>query len=331
MEPTPFRNRLGMTRRQVVAAGGLMLAGGGVRAQTYPAQPIKYLVGFQAGGGSDQIGRSLATVLSGLLGQAMPVENKAGATGLLALDALNAAPPDGHTVLQLADTTTNSVAFSGRSFDFDRRFQVVGRFVVTPLVLVVNPKLVNVRNVSEFVEYARRNPGLAYTSSGPGSPSNLMMEALSKQLKLSMTHIPYKGSGPAILDVIGGQLGVMVADGITARQHIRSGALRPVAVTSSFRTPVAPGTSTATEQGFPTLSNEPAVYLVVHPKTPSAVVARLRQVLSEATLAEAKAEEQRMTGLRYAYLDGPQARDQLQKDFDHTSRLIKEFNIKVTE
>lgn len=189
--------------------------------------------------------------MSTLLGQSVFIENKAGAAGTIGLTTLSAGAPDGYTIMQLNNTTTVALQFASKPLDLDKRVTVIGAFSIAPLILAVNPKVVDVRNLNELIEQVRRRPGLDYTSSGPGSPSNIGMQVFSKRNNLRMTHVPYKGIGPAMLDVLAGRIGVILTDGGAAKPHIKSGAIRAIAIVSSVRSPLAPDVPTATEQGHP--------------------------------------------------------------------------------
>ena len=315
----------------IAAAAGALLVQLPSVAQDYPAKPIKYIVPYAAGGGADFLGRSMSKQLTSALGKEVFVDNRAGASGQIGLDILTASPPDGYTVFQLSNSTTTSFIFSGKPLDIDKRFTMIGGFSVSPLMVAVNPKVVDVKNMAELIDYVRRKPGADYTSSGPGGPSNISMEAFAKQQGLTMTHVPYKGIGPALLDVLAGRIGIIVVDGGAAKPHLQSGALRPIVVISSVRTSLAPDVPTAQELGYTAFVNDSINALAVPPGTPPAIIEHLKAALRKSVAGEQQTEVQRQSGTRYAFTDGAAMRDWLAQDFDRWTRLIRDTGLKPPE
>ncbi len=318
-----------MAQRRHILLGALATAVFGTsRAQSFPERPLKLIVPFAAGGGSDIIGRALAKELSAELGQNVIVENRPGAAGLLGLDALGNSTPDGHTLLLFSNTTAVALHYQNKTFDMEKRFVPVGNVITSSMVLLVNPSVVNARSVPELVEYVKALLGADYTSSGPGSPGNLGIEAMAIQRGLKFTHVPYKGIGPAILDVLAGRIGILVSDSLSARPHIVSGALRPIASVSSFRSPVVPDVSTAIEQGVPQLVNDSLNGLVVPVGTPALVVERLRAAVRRAVAAEGYARLTAENGAKNQFIDGPEWGNMLKADFQRWGEVIRVTGIK---
>lgn len=318
-----------MAQRRHILLGALATAVFGTSwAQSFPERPLKLIVPFAAGGGSDIIGRALAKELAAELGQNVIVENRPGAAGLLGLDALGTSTPDGHTLLLFSNTTAVALHYQNKTFDMEKRFVPIGNVITSSMVLLVNPSVVNVRSVPELVEYVKAHPGADYTSSGPGSPGNLGIEAMAIQRGLKFTHVPYKGIGPAILDVLAGRVGILVSDSLSARPHIVSGALRPIASASSFRSPVVPDVSTAIEQGVPQLVNDSLNGLVVPVGTPALVVERLRAAVRRAVAAEGYARLTAENGARNQFIDGPEWGNLLKADFQRWGEVIRVTGIK---
>ena len=189
---------------KMVVLMGAFLIGTGASAQTdaYPNKPVKLIAGFAVGGPSDAIARAIAAALSTELGQTVVVENRTGAAGVVGMDAVTASPADGYTIGLLANTTTTALHFAGKPLDIPNRVTPVGRFVSTRIVLVVNPNLVQAKTLPELVEHMRRNPGMTVTSAGHGGLGHLGLELFAQEQKLNILHVAYRGSAPALNDVV---------------------------------------------------------------------------------------------------------------------------------
>jgi len=318
-----------MAQRRHILLGALATAAfGTIQAQSFPDRPVKVVVPFAAGGGSDLTMRVLAKELATELGQNVIVENRPGAAGVVGLEAMGSTPPDGYTMLLFSNTTGVALHFQGKQLEMERRFVPVGNVVVGSMILLVNPSAVNVRTVPEMLEHVKARPGAEYTSSGPGSPGNLGIEALAIQRGLKFTHVPYKGIGPALLDVLAGRVGIVVSDSTSARPHIASGALRPIANVSSFRSPIVPDVPTAIEQGVPELVNDSINGLVVPVGTPGPIVDRLRTATRRAVAAEAYARFCAESGAKNQFIDGPEWGNMLKADFQRWGEVIRVTGIK---
>lgn len=296
-------------------------------AQAYPAKPLKLIVGYAPGGPADSIGRAIAKEMEAELKQAVVVENRAGAAGTLGLDALTQSAPDGYTLGLLSNSSTTALHFAKKQLDLDRRGIVLGQFVATRLILVVNPKVVDVRTLAQFIEYARQNPGLPYTSSGQGGPGHLGMELFAQQKNLKMTHVPYRGSAPAMQDVIAGRVGVKVVDASTAMPFIQSGDIRPVVTVSTMRPPSLPDLPTAIEQGESAFQIDSTMSLIVPPGTPAPIVERLRTALRRAAASEGFDAHARRAGNGKAWLEAADYKVWLQRDFDRWGKVIQDTGI----
>lgn len=307
----------------------LSLASLSVLAQEFPSRSLKLLVGFAPGGPADSIGRAIARELEAVLRQPVVVENRAGAAGVLALDALTQSPPDGYSLGLLSNSTTTALHYARKPLDLDRRGTVLAQFVATRLVLVVNPKVVDVRTLAQFIAYARDNPGLAYTSSGHGGPGHLGMELFAQQKGLRMTHVPYRGSAPAMQDVIAGRVGVKVVDASTAMPFIQSGDIRPIVSVSTVRAPSLPDLPTALEQGETAFQIDSTMSLIVPPGTPASVVERLRAALRKAANSEGFDAHARRAGNGKAWMEAPEYRTWLQRDFERWGKVIQDAGVTV--
>jgi tripartite-type tricarboxylate transporter receptor subunit TctC len=256
------------------------------RAQSYPSRPIRYIVPVVAGGGSDMVGRTLGERWSKLLGQPLVVENLGGGGGVIACQTTAKAAPDGYTLMQgYVATHGTSPATRKLPYDAIADFTPVGMIGATPNVLVVNPA-VPANTLHEFVAHVRKNPGrLNYGSAGPGTLTHLTMELFKQQIAGFMVHIPYRGVAPAFTDLIGGQTQAMFPGLAAAMPHIRSGRVRPLAVTGTTRHPLMKELPTLIESGFPGFEAQ-QWYGVVGPAGMAApIVKHLNETLAEVLAA----------------------------------------------
>lgn len=245
-----------LTRRTVltlIAAGlALALQAGPAAAQTFPAKPVRMIIGFAAGGTTDLVGRIVAQRLGDAWGQTVVVENRTGASGMIAAEAVAKAAADGYTLLVTPQTSLAvAPALYGKApYDAARDFTPITLMGSTPTIMVVNPAFPP-RTFAEFVESAKKSAApLAYGSGGIGSSPHMAGELLSAQLGIRMTHIPYKGESPALTDTMGGQVPIMFGNISVAVPHIKSGKLRAIASTGAARSPLLPDVPTVAESGL---------------------------------------------------------------------------------
>ncbi len=240
-----------MKRRTLLQATPLLMTPAVGLAQAYPAKPIRYVVPVSPGGGADTIGRAVVDRWGKVLGQTFIVENQAGGGGAIACQNVARAAPDGYTLIQgYVATHGTSPATRKLSYDAVKDFSPIGMIGGTANVLVVNGSL-PVTTIRDFIDYLKKNPGkLSYGSAGPGSLTHLTMELFKQQLGSFMVHIPYRGVAPAFTDLIGGQTQAMFPGLAGAIPHIRSGRVRPLAVTGVARHPLLKDVPTLDESGF---------------------------------------------------------------------------------
>ena len=254
-------------------------------AQPYPSRPIRWIIPFSPGGPSDIIGRFFSTKLTDALGKQVVVDNRGGATGIIAFEIAARAVPDGYTVLQAGASglTTNPHLHAKLPYDVQRDFKLVTQLVATPNLLVVNPSM-TARSVKEVVALAKAKPGqLAYASGGTGTSNHLSWEMLKFYTGIELVHVPFKGTGPALTSVLGGQTQMMFSNMLPAMPHVRSGRLVGLAVTSAERSPAAPNLPTVAESGIPGYETTSWHGVVVPAGTPNAVVKRLYTELRQIT------------------------------------------------
>ena len=272
-----------MKRRTLLqAAPALIYAPGLVHAQAaYPAKPIRYVVPVSAGGGSDMVGRTVTERWGNQLKQSFIVDNQGGGGGVIACQAVARAAPDGYTLLQgYVATHGTSPATRKLPYDAVKDFTPIAMIGATPNVLVVNSAL-PVKNVKEFVEYLRKNPGkVSYGSAGQGSLTHLTMELFKQQVNSFMVHIPYRGIAPAFTDLMGGQTQAMFPGLAAAVPHIRSGRVRPLAVTGLVRHPHFKDLPTLDESGFKGFDAQQWYGVVGPAGMPAPIVKQLNESLA---------------------------------------------------
>ena len=245
-------------------------------AQSWPNKPIKFVVGFAPGGATDVVGRLMAKKIGDALGQPIVIENRPGGSSNIGAEVVVRAAPDGYTFYVCAITSAINVSlFPKLPFDFAKDFEPVALFANVPNILVVHPS-VPAKTVKELIDYARAQPGkLSYASSGAGTSIHLSAELFKMLAKVDMVHIPYKGSGPAMTDMIGGQVQVMFDNMPSALPHVKAGKLRALAVTSAQRSPSAPDVPTMNEAGVAGFDVQSWFGLVAPKGTPKEIIARV--------------------------------------------------------
>ena len=272
-----------LSRRESLIRTALFLAFAGAPATAsaqqaaYPAKPVKLVIPYPPGGGTDITGRAMAQKLSEVLGQSVVIENKPGATGMIGAASVAKSAPDGYTVLfgAASEMAINASLFKNMTYDPRTDFEPVTLVATFPLVFIA-PATTN-RSLKELIEAARAKPdSVSYGSIGSGSPQHLAAELLSSMAKARFLHIPYKGSGPRVQDAVGGHVDMAVSSVPPAVPLVRAGKLRALAVTSSARSEALPDVPTMAELGFAGYEFNTWVGVAVPNGTPKEVVDRLR-------------------------------------------------------
>lgn len=267
-----------------IAALALGLAAGPAVAQTYPDRPIRLVVPFAAGGSTDIVARIIAAKMSEILKQQIVVENRAGAGGNAGAAAVARAAPDGYTILMgtVATHAINPVLYTKMPYDPVKDFAPVSLLVNVPNVVVVHPSL-NVKTVSELIALLKANPDkYEYASSGIGTPLHLSGALFESMAGVKMVHVPYKGAGPALLDVVGGQVKIMFDNLPSSIGQIRKGGVIGLAVTTKERSPAAPDMPTVSESGLPGYETYSWNAIFAPAGTPMAIVDTLAKAGAEA-------------------------------------------------
>lgn len=275
-------------RRNLLALTGGVLAATCVPSHSqnvFPSRTITIIVPFAAGGATDILGRILAEQLSMQLGVSVIVENRPGAGGAIGATALKQTAPDGHTLMLGTVSThgTNPTLYKGLAYDAVKDFAPISKLAGVPNVLVVSPKRVKATNVAELVAEGRTRPdGLFFASSGNGTSVHLSGELFRVKSELKMTHVPYRGSGPAMTDLLGGKVDLMFDNLPSALPHIQAGTLRALGVTSEKRAAQLPEVPAMQEVGFPGMGGESWFALFASSNTSPGIVERLAQETTEA-------------------------------------------------
>jgi tripartite-type tricarboxylate transporter receptor subunit TctC len=321
---------LGATRGLAIVASALLLTTGSASAQ-YPNKSIKMIVPYPPGGATDVIGRVLAQRLTTALGQQVVIDNRGGAGGNIGAEAVARSTPDGYTLLMGALTSHSIMATLEKDtirYDLGKDLAPVAVVGSVPLVWVVHPSL-PVKNLQELVAYAKANPGkLTYASSGAGAPQRMCAELFRIKIGADMIHVPYKGSGPAMADLVGGQVLTMCETVPASLQLIKAGKLRALAVTTAERISMLPDVPTAAKAGVSGIEVSSLFGVMVPAGTPAPIIARLNSEVQK-ILATPDAQEQLLQQGAYAVKMTPeQSAERIRKEVAQWAKVIKEANIK---
>ena len=259
---------------------------------SWPARPIRFVVPFVPGGTSDIVARAVGNELTRLLGVPVLIDNKAGGGGVPAMQEVARAAPDGYTIIlgHVGSLAVNPFIFSNTGYDVNRDFMPVTLLAKIPSLFVIHPD-VPARNFREFVAYVKKNPGkLNYASAGNASAGHLAMEYLKLATGMFMTHIPYRGTGPALNDLLAGRTQAFSAGTPALLPHIRSGRLRAIAVGTPVRLPSLPDVPTVAEMGYPGFESVQWYGILAPAGTPAAIIQRLQEESARALRSPATAE-----------------------------------------
>jgi tripartite-type tricarboxylate transporter receptor subunit TctC len=282
---------------------GLMLVAASIApavaaaAENYPSRPIRIVAPSTPGDAPDVIARLVAERLSSALGQQVFVENHPGAGGVVGSDIVAKAAPDGYTLIigNAGSHGINAAVYSKLPYDIQRDFAPVCQIAVAPNIMVVNPEL-PVNTVQQFIAYAKARPGkMNYASGGNGSSSHMSMELLKSVAGIDLVHVPYKGSSPALTDVITGQVSVMIVNMPPAVPFVKAGKLRALAVTTRNRSPLLPEVPTVAESGLPGFETVAWFGILAPAATPRDIIDRLSGEIAK--IARSPAMRERLTSL----------------------------------
>ena len=310
-------------------AAGMLAGSPAAMTQQYPAKPVRIVVPFAPGGGSDFIARFMAQRLTDALGKQVIVENKPGAGGVLGIEAGIKSPPDGYTLTLIASSYTVNPSIYKLNFDPVGDVTPIIQMSQGPLLVVVRPSL-PVRTTKELIALAKAKPGqVNFASSGQGSVIHLATELFDTLAGVKMNHIPYKGTGPALTDTIGGQTDVFFSSTATAMAHVQAGKLRAIAVTTAKRIPALPNVPTVAESGVPGYDVTLWHGLLGPKGLPRPIVDRINAEVTKALKLKETADQLQSDGVAPAGGTPEQFLDQIKKEIGLWRKVAADAQVKV--
>jgi tripartite-type tricarboxylate transporter receptor subunit TctC len=300
-------------------------------AQTdpYPVKPIRLVVPYPPGGGVDIVGRHIAQRLVEGLRQTVVVDNRAGAGGTLGAELVQRATADGYNLMIISTSYAVNANLYRIAYDPVEQISPVGLIGTAPFVLAVNPS-VPATSVKMLLALAKKNPGkLNYGSTGQGAITHLATELLDLMAGIRMTHIPYKGAGPALTDLLGGQLDVLLGSTLSTLPHVRTGKLRALAVTTARRSPVMPDTPTVAESGVPGYDCALWYAILGPPNLPEAVSSRLNEELGRVLSSDEMKDRLAQEGMLPSPLGRAELRVFLKDEIGKWGRVVKAVGVKL--
>jgi tripartite-type tricarboxylate transporter receptor subunit TctC len=313
----------------LVCLSGVSIAGL-AHAQSWPTKPIKLIVPYPPGGGTDVIARIVQEPLAKELGQQVIIDNRGGAGGSIGSALAAQSPSDGYTVLfTLSSHTINPAIYTKLPFDTEKDFSSVVTVASLPQILVANPNF-PAKTVKEVIEMAKAKPGsISYASVGNGSPGHLAGAMMATDAGVDMTHIPYRGGGPAVTDVMAGQVPLLWVSIPAAAQFVKAGKLRALAVSTVKRSAVFPDVPTMVESGFKGFEVDSWYAMFVPAKTPQAIIDRINKAAVN-VLAQPEVKERLLGQGAEAVGDTPaQLSGVVKKEIAKWKQVVKSANIKV--
>jgi tripartite-type tricarboxylate transporter receptor subunit TctC len=301
-----------------------------VSANTYPDKPMRVVVPFPAGGFVDGLARPLMPLMAERLGQQVVIENKGGAGGTIGTADVARAAPDGYTFLMVFDShAVNPYIYSKLPYDNNKDLAPVSRLVQNPLVLLAHPS-VPANSVKELVDLAKQSPSsVSYATVGPGSSNHLTAELFAKTAGVKLTHIPYRGGGPAQTDLLGGHVNIMFLSSSLAIPHVKSGKLKALAVTSAQRSPALPDVPTLQESGFKDFEVQSWSGLLAPAGTPEPILNKWREELAQALRTPEMQARFQQQGLEVV-ADSPASFGQfLKAEGERWGALTKELGVEI--
>ena len=300
-------------------------------SQPYPNRPIKFIIPFPPGGGLDHTARTIGPKLAEVLGQSIVIENKAGAGGIVGAEFAKNQPADGYTIF-LGNTGTMGLypaVYQKLPYDALKDFVPVGQLISNTLVAVIGAQ-VPANTLAEFIAWAKANPGkVSYASGGSGAITHLAGEMLKTQAGIDMLHVPYKGSAPAVTDLLGGQVHLLIDVAAVSQQHVKAGKLKALAVTSAKRNPAFPDLPTFDEAGLKGYQATGWQGILVPAGTPRAVIDRLADAVQK-VMADPAIREKFMAVGSEAMPTGPDAFAAfIRTEIDKWSGIAKAANVKI--
>jgi tripartite-type tricarboxylate transporter receptor subunit TctC len=314
---------------QVILAGCAVLAAGPAAAQAYPNKPIRMIVPTSAGGGNDFITRTVAKKLEDLLGWTIVVENKPGASGIIATEFVAKSAPDGYTILFNGPLIVQAAGlYSKLPYDPIKDFTPLTDIIRTPLWFAVSTAKVPAKSIKEFSDLARpKTRDDSYGSIGPGSSHHLYMHNLNEAAGLNMIHVPYKGGAPAVLAVVAGEVSAVMLDLVSLKPHVASGKVRLLGSTGTRRSPLTPDVPTLLEQGYQGFESYGWGAMFLPSKTPTDIVQRLETEIGKVLQQPDVVAKFKDMGFEIGGTPQAQFATQVAGDLDRWVRLIKKAGV----
>ena len=313
----------------LICAVAALLAGGNLGAQPYPSKPIRIVVPFSAGGPADITTRTIAPRLTELLGQPIVVDNRAGANGVIGAENVIKSPPDGYTLLMATASVAaiNMVTYAKPPYDTLRDLLPLTPVMTTSSLIVIHPSL-PAKTLKELVALAKARPNqIVFGSAGTGGTLHLAVEMLMKDANVKITHAPYKGAAPAVVDVIAGQISGMFVDLPVVSPYVKAGRVRALATANPQRTQHFPDIPTAKESGYPNVEMTNYYALLAPAKTPREVVARLHDAIVKAVNTPGVREKLLAVGADPTTMPAEEFTRYLRTDIEKWGKLVKSVGI----
>jgi tripartite-type tricarboxylate transporter receptor subunit TctC len=318
---------------RTIAAGLLIATAGLATAQDFPSKAIRLVVGFPPGGSNDIVARALGPRITAAFNQQVIIDNRPGANGIIAAEYVAKSPADGYTVILTGVSTfvLNPLVYAKVPYDTQKDLAAISTVAVMPQIIVANPAL-PVKNLKDLVALANRRPGeLTGASPGVGGLSHLTLEMFKSMAKANIEHVAYKGTAPALVDIVGGHVPLLVADLPAPLPHVKSGKLKALAVTGEKRTPQLPEVMTAVEQGFPDLKATNWLGVMAAARTPAPVIERLHKAIVAAV--EAPDVKDRYTAIGVDALTSPNPAhfsSFVKDEFVRWEKVVRQAKVQLT-
>ena len=315
-----------------VAASVLLSAPALAQKQDYPSKPIKIVVPFAPGGGNVILARTIGPRLQESLGQPVVVDNRPGAGGNLGTEIVARSAPDGYSILIASNQVTINPALDAKlRFDLERDFAPIGLVASVPIVLVAHPGQ-SFKTLQQFMAFTKANPGkLNYSSPGAGTPQHLAGELYARMANANIVHVAYKGTGPALTDLVGGQVQISFATLASVLQYIQAGKARAIGVAGERRAAVLPDVPTFVEAGLKGYEASLWYSLLAPAKTPSSVTTRLNSTLQQALNHRETRERLIAQGFEPQTSTAEQLAQRIKQDLARWERVVKEAGIKLEQ
>ena len=317
-------------RQYAVAATIACVAAGAVYAQAYPVKPLRMVVPFAPGGGTDVIARYLAAGMSESMSRQVVVDNRAGANGIIGTEIVARAPADGYTLLFVSSPhSVNPGLYAKLPYDTLGDFAPVSMVATSPYVLVTHPSL-PVRNVKELIALAKTRPDeITYASGGSGSSAQMAAELFNQMAGVKLREIPYQGAGPGLLAVISGESAVVFGNALTVKPHIQSGRLRALGISSARRSASAPEMPTIAEAGVPGFNAVAVLGLLAPARTPRAIIQTLNAEVHKIMRLPPAVDAMNNVGVDIALSTPEEFGRVIESEMQRWGKLIRALKLKV--